>query len=136
MVGFVLVSHGGMAEGMLEAIQMIIGMTDQLEALGLKEEDSPEGLMDLIQESVNRVDTGDGVLLFTDLFGATPFNASARLAMMLGDGVEVICGMNLPMLLELVMQREGETLASLVDMAVENGKNGVLHFDKPPLINT
>jgi mannose/fructose/sorbose-specific phosphotransferase system IIA component len=125
-----------MAEGMLEAIRMITGVTDQLEAVGLKEEDSPEELMDRIQESVNRVNTGDGVILFADLFGATPFNASARLAMMHGEGFEVICGMNLPMMLELVMQREGETFLSLIEIAIENGKNGVLHFDKPPLINT
>jgi len=136
LVGFVLVSHGSMAEGMLEAIRMITGVTDQLEAVGLKEEDSPEELMDRIQESVNRVNTGDGVILFADLFGATPFNASARLAMMHGEGFEVICGMNLPMMLELVMQREGETFLSLIEIAIENGKNGVLHFDKPPLINT
>ena len=136
MVGFVLVSHGGMAEGMVEAIRMITGIEEQLEAVGLYEEDSPEGLMDLVQEAVKRVDTGDGAILFVDLFGATPFNSSARLAMTQGDSLEVVCGMNLPMILELIMQREGESLAAMVDMAVDTGRNGVMHFEKPPLVNS
>jgi mannose PTS system EIIA component len=136
LVGFVIVSHGGMAEGMLEAVHMITGIEEQIEAVGLKEEDSPEGLMDLVQEAVKRVDEGDGALIFVDLFGATPFNASARLAMIQGDGLEVICGVNLPMLLELMMMRDGESLESLVSMAVETGKNGVVHFKKPPVVNS
>jgi PTS system mannose-specific IIA component len=122
-----------MAEGMLEAVRMITGVTEQIEAVGLQEEDSPEGLMDVIEEAVKRVDKGDGVLLFVDLYGATPFNASARLALMQGDNLEVVCGVNLPMLLELTMQREGETLSSLVKLAVESGKTGVVYFTKPEI---
>jgi PTS system mannose-specific IIA component len=124
MVGIVLVSHGEMATGMLDAARMIVGEQERTLAIGLNEMDDVEGLMERIAAAVDEVDTGDGVLLLVDAFGASPFNASARLAMQ-RKNIEVITGMNLPMLLELAVQRDGQSLDGLVQIALDAGKSSI-----------
>ena len=125
MVGFVIVTHGKMAEGMLDAVRMITGIHDGLGAVGLNEEDDVEGLIDRISACLQSLDHDQGILLFVDLFGASPFNASARLALRSDAPAEVVTGVNLPMLVELVMQREDLTLNELAEMALEVGPAGI-----------
>ncbi|MBC7233555.1 MAG: PTS sugar transporter subunit IIA [Chloroflexi bacterium] len=113
-----------MAEGMLDAARMIVGKQDGIVAVNLREEDSVESLMDRIAAAIEEVDHGDGVLILVDVFGASPFNASARLAVQ-RDQIEVISGVSLPMLLELAVQREGQSLTKLVEVAREAGMSGI-----------
>jgi len=124
MVGIIVVSHGSMAEGMLDAARMIVGEMEGIVAVSLKEEDAVENLMDRISDAISGVDTGDGVLLLVDVFGASPFNASSRLAMV-RDKIEVISGVNLPMLLELAIQRSDQDLESLVHIALDVGSSSI-----------
>ncbi len=124
MVGIVLVSHGTMANGMLEAAHMIVGDQDGMMAISLEEMDDVEGLMEKISVAVTHVDSDDGVLVLVDVFGASPFNASARLAMT-RDKMEVITGMNLPMLLELAIQRQDKNLDELIKIALEAGSSSI-----------
>ena len=124
MVGIIVVSHGNMAEGMLDAARMIVGEMEGIVAVSLKEEDAVEDLMDRISDAIGGVDKGDGVLLLVDVFGASPFNASSRLAMV-RDKIEVISGVNLPMLLELAIQRSDEDLDGLVRIALEVGSSSI-----------
>ncbi len=126
MVGIVIVTHGSMAEGMLDAAGMIIGDLTGIEAVALKEMDAVEDLMERISAAIAQVDEGDGALVMVDLFGASPFNASARLAAEEGrEGLEVITGVNLPMVLEVAMQRSGESFEELVKIAEQAGTGGV-----------
>lgn len=76
MVGFVVVTHGSFAEGLLSSAVMIMGKQEQLKAVGLYEDADLEQFSSQICEAVSSVDTGDGVLIFTDMFGASPFNFS------------------------------------------------------------
>lgn len=126
MVGIVIVTHGTMAEGMMNAASMILGDLEGVKAVELKEMDAVEDLMDRISAAVDEVDTGDGALVFVDMFGASPFNASARL---LGAekerNVEVITGVNLPMVLEVAVQRSTEDLEALTQIAEDAGTDGV-----------
>ena len=124
MVGLVLVSHGTMAEGMIDAARMIIGDIEGIVPVSLKEMDSVEDLMGRIEVALAEVNKGDGALILVDVFGASPFNASARLAMNRND-VEVISGMNLPMLLELGVQREGQDLKEVTQIALEAGSTSM-----------
>jgi len=119
-----VVSHGSMAQGMLEAARMIVGEMEGILAVSLQEADAVENLMDRISESINSVDTGDGVLILVDVFGASPFNASARLAMV-RDKIEVISGVNLPMLLEIAIQQSEEDLDALVQTALNAGSSSI-----------
>jgi PTS system mannose-specific IIA component len=86
--------------------------------------DDVESLMERVAHAVEQVETGDGTLLLVDVFGASPFNASARLAMA-GGNLEVLSGVSLPMVLELAVQREGQSLHELVAVAREAGASGI-----------
>ena len=126
MIGLVLVSHGKLAEGLIDAMQMITGEQQAVRAIGLLETEDVEGLMDKILQAVNEVDSGEGVLIMVDLFGASPFNASARLALTYPDrSLEVVTGVNLPMLVELVVQREGMSLIEAVELVLQVAPDSV-----------
>jgi PTS system mannose-specific IIA component len=124
MVGIVLISHGEMAAGMLDAARMIVGEQEQILPISLNEEDDVEGLMGRIANAIKEIDTGEGILVLVDVFGASPFNASARLAMG-GAKIEVITGMNLPMLLELAIQRDSQGFEALVQIALTAGISSI-----------
>ncbi len=125
MIGIVLISHGGLADGLLDAAEMITGEAEQVACISLQPIDDIDVLVDRIQEAVNQVDNEAGVLLMVDLFGASPFNASGRLVLAQQDHLELITGMNLPMLVELLVQREGLSLEEAAKIALEAGKSGV-----------
>ena len=124
MVGIVVVSHGLMAEGMLDAARMIVGEQERLVSVTLREADGIESLTERVAAAVEQVDAGDGVLVLVDVFGASPFNASARVAMQRSK-VEVLTGVSLPMLLELAVQREGQDLSALTQVARDAGTSGI-----------
>jgi PTS system mannose-specific IIA component len=124
MVGIIVVSHGSMAEGMLDAARMIVGEMEGIVTVSLHEEDAVENLMERISSAIGEVDSGDGVLILVDVFGASPFNASSRLTMV-RDKIEVISGVNLPMLLELAIQHADEGLDTLVQTALDVGATSI-----------
>ena len=125
MVGIVIVCHGDMADGLVDAARMIVGEQAGIVTVSLRETDAVGGLMERVSAAVKEVDTGEGALALVDLFGASPYNASARLAVQ-GDGkMEVITGVSLPMLLEVMVQRDGKSFEQLVDTALDAGASGV-----------
>lgn len=125
MIGVVVVTHGKLAEGLLDAMRMIAGEREALSMVSLGETDDVDALVVRVQEAAEAIDDGEGVLVFVDLFGASPFNASARLALTKKTGIEVVTGVNLPMLLEVVMSREGMTLSDAADLACQVGAEGI-----------
>lgn len=124
MIGIVIISHGDMSDGILDAVRIIMGEQERITTVNLREMDSVEGLMDRISEAIDEVNTGNGVLLMVDLFGASPFNAGARLALTHGN-IEVIAGVSLPMLLEVVIQRGNKNFNQLVEIALEAGTSDI-----------
>jgi PTS system mannose-specific IIA component len=124
VVGIIVVTHGEMAAGLIQAAEMIVGKQEQLSPVHLLEMDAVEGLMERVEESIGQNDTGEGTLLLVDLPGASPFNACARLAMQ-QEGLKLISGVNLPMLAELLVQRPSHTLPELVEIAKQAGKFGI-----------
>ncbi|MBN1265186.1 MAG: PTS sugar transporter subunit IIA [Anaerolineales bacterium] len=124
LVGIVVVSHGRLAEGLTDAVQMIVGPQEQLEAIALLETEAVEDLMEKIEASIKKVEKGEGVLIFVDIPGASPFNASARIAME-NKAIRVVSGMNLPMLAEVLVSREGSDLESLQKLALQSGRDGI-----------
>jgi mannose/fructose/sorbose-specific phosphotransferase system IIA component len=124
LVGVLVVAHGEMAAGLLDAARMIVGEQEALLGLSLQEMEDVEGLMAKVEEALSQVDGGEGVLVMVDLPGASPFNASARIAMQ-REMIEVVTGVNLPMLAELLVSREGRSLEELVDIAKEAGTSGI-----------
>lgn len=112
MVGIVIVAHGNLSREFIQTTQMIIG-EDFLGvgAISISPSDSSTIVAEKIRAAIRNVDDGDGVLIFTDMFGGTPSNISLSF---LDDGkVEVISGMNLPMMLQAAVHREGASLEEL-----------------------
>ena len=125
MIGILLLSHGEMANGMRHSLNFLFGQAEGLRALCLYPEHSPEDFDKLLLEAVTEVDQGEGVLVLTDINGGTPANRALVLAASRPD-VEVITGMNLPLLLVAVNIRELYPLPELVDALLEETKMSIL----------
>jgi mannose/fructose/sorbose-specific phosphotransferase system IIA component len=124
MIGILLVTHGKLATGLLDAVEMIVGKQEAVGALELTGQDNIEEFKNRIEDAMRDLDSSDGVLIFVDMMGASPFNLSARVALS-RDNVEVVTGVNLPILLETIMQREGATLRELVEIIEQTGPESV-----------
>ena len=128
MVGFVLTGHGDFSVGLDNSVKMIAGPQEEFDVVTFHEDEAgeyPQKLAGVIAASAER---NDGVIVFTDLMGGTPFN-QAMMNTKVAPGVEVIAGTNLPMLLEALTTRTPQsTTQELVDCAVEAGKQGVVHM--------
>ena len=125
MIGILVLSHGEMAHGMIHSLNFLYGQAEGLRALCLYPEHSPEDFDAMLAEAVAEVDTGDGVLIFTDINGGTPANRALMLAAQRAD-VEVITGMNLPLLLAAVSSRDFCTLPQLVEELLEESKLSIV----------
>jgi PTS system mannose-specific IIA component len=102
MVGLVVATHGGLAEELLRTAEGIVGRLEQCEAVSIGASSSMEDCRARLGEAVKRVDTGEGVLVLTDMFGGTPANLALTF---LDEKLEVVTGVNLPMVLKLASAR-------------------------------
>jgi PTS system mannose-specific IIA component len=120
MIGLVLVTHGHLAEELRSAMEHVVGPQGGVETVCIGAEDNMEDRRRDIQRAIDRVDAGDGVVLLTDMFGGTPSNLA--ISLMNSRDVEVIAGVNLPMLVKLAKIRGQQNLASAVNCAQEAGR--------------
>jgi PTS system mannose-specific IIA component len=120
MIGIVLVTHGRLAAEFLAALEHVVGPQAQTAAICIGPDDDMERRRQDILHSIGKVDTGDGTVLLTDMFGGTPSNLA--ISVMDRGKVEVIAGVNLPMLIKLVSLRQSETLERSVAGAQEAGR--------------
>jgi mannose PTS system EIIA component len=120
MIGMVLVTHGRFAVEFIAALEHVVGPQSQIEAVCIGPEDDMEQRRQDILNSVRAVDTGEGVVLLTDMFGGTPSNLA--ISVMDRAKIEVIAGINLPMLIKLASLRQSEPLAEAVRGAQEAGR--------------
>lgn len=133
MIGIIVLTHGNMARELLQAVRIISGPVESCEAISMPWEiDFREG-MRMVGEAIERLDTGDGVLILTDMYGGSPSNIAMTF---LDKGhVEVITGVNLPMLLRIVtFPRKDAGQAEFIDWLVDKARRGIQrgsHFTKP-----
>ncbi|MFM2042308.1 MAG: hypothetical protein RLY86_884 [Pseudomonadota bacterium] len=120
MIGMVLVTHGRLAEEFIAALQHVVGEQPQVRAVCIGPDDDMEQRREEILARVAECDTGDGVVLLTDMFGGTPSNLA--ISVMDRATVEVIAGINLPMLIKLASVRKTEGLRKAVQAAQEAGR--------------
>lgn len=120
MIGLVLVSHGRLAEEMRLAMEHVVGRQRNVATVCIGPDDDMDGRRSEIQRCIEAVDSGDGVVLLTDMFGGTPSNLA--ISQMDRKGVEVISGMNLPMLVKLAKVRSSLPLADAVACAEAAGR--------------
>ncbi len=120
MIGIVLVTHGRLAVEFQAALEHVVGPQTQIEAVTIGPNDDGELCRKNIIEAVKRVDSGDGVVILTDMFGGTPSNLA--ISVMSRPSVEVLAGINLPMLVKLSKVRGECTLGEAVVAAQESGR--------------
>ncbi len=120
MIGMVLVTHGRLAAEFIDALEHILGPQQNVGAICIGPDDDMEQRREDILRSVAEVDDGDGVVVLTDMFGGTPSNLA--ISIMKEAKVEVIAGVNLPMLIKLSDMREGHSMAEAVEQAQESGR--------------
>ena len=127
MIGLLIVTHGEIGTALLHSASQILGSPPpQVATLSVWRQDDPDDLVLRAQELLHGIDDGDGVLVLTDIFGATPGNVVSRL---LQNGrVEGVSGVSLPMLLRVVTGRNG-SVGAAVQRALSGGAEGVVHMN-------
>ncbi|MGQ0650980.1 MAG: PTS sugar transporter subunit IIA [Betaproteobacteria bacterium] len=127
MIGLLIVTHGEIGRSLLDSASQILGEAQtQTATLSVWRQDDPDDLILRAREILEQIDAGDGVLVLTDIFGATPGNVVSRL---LDNGhVEGVSGVSLPMLLRVLTSRNG-SLSAAVQRAISGGAEGVVYMN-------
>lgn len=126
MIGILIIAHGTLGESLIHCASHVMGKRpERLRQLGVTIHDDPAALLPLAHDLVKELDEGDGVLVLSDIYGATPCNIACRV---LSKGrVQGIAGVNLPMLVRALTYRK-EPMQVLIEKAVSGGTGGVIHF--------
>jgi mannose PTS system EIIA component len=120
MIGLVLVTHGNLAVEFVHAVEHIVGPQPQLRTVCIGPDDKMEIRRRDIEAEINAADSGQGVIVLTDMFGGTPSNLA--ISLLKEDQVEVVAGVNLPMLVKLCRIRKDATLAKAATAAQDAGR--------------
>ena len=130
MKGIVITSHGPMAQGILDTSKLFFGDQNQMVACCLSAEDNPDEFVDVLKKAVNDVDTGDGVIVFCDMLFGSPCNCMARIIGedLQSDKIQVITGVNLAMILQILAVREAGDVS--VEELLKAGNEGITDFNE------
>ena len=120
MIGVVLVTHGNLATEFRSAMEHVVGPQEQLATITIGPDDDMEAHRGDILKVITEVDTGDGVILLTDMFGGTPSNLA--ISIMEKANVEVVAGVNLPMLIKLASVRADSSLIEAAEQTRDSGR--------------
>ena len=121
MIGMILVTHGNLAEEFVHAMQHVVGHQDAVATVCIGPNDDMERRRKEIADAIAKVDSGDGAIILTDLFGGTPSNLA--ISLMQAGHVEVIAGINLPMLIRLAKARNCMSVQEAATAARDAGRN-------------
>ncbi len=126
MIPLLIVAHGNLGDSLIQCAGHVLGQRpEQLESLDLSSSDDPGEMLERARALIARLDRGKGVLILTDVYGATPCNTVCKLIQ--HEHVEAVAGVNLPMLLKALNYRD-ETLSLLIRKAVQGGQGGVMYI--------
>ncbi len=123
MIGGIIVSHGRLAEELLNALTIILGEAPNIEAISIGWYNDVDDSKKKINQSLKKVSQKNGVIIFTDMFGGTPSNLS--FSFLKDNQVEIITGVNLPMLIKFVSLQRSNNLKEVARKVVEQGKKNI-----------
>lgn len=128
MIGILIIAHGGLGESLIHCVSHVLGkQPPQLAHFAVGTNDDPSDLYPQAQQMVNTLNTGSGVLILSDMYGASPCNLVAKL---LAPGIiEGVAGVNLPMLVRVLNYRD-KPIKTCLEKAISGGRDGVVHFTK------
>jgi len=124
MVGILIVSHGRLAEALITSVQFLVGSLQKIRGVSIWPKDKGKEVRDRIQREIKEVDDGDGVVILTDVLGGTPTNLS--ISFLEKEKVEVVTGVNMPMLLTLSSCRKGRSLREIGKLVKKSGRRSIV----------
>jgi len=124
MVGIIVVSHGRLAEALISSVEFLVGNLQKIKGVSIWPKDKEKEVKERIQQKMIEVDDGDGVVILTDILGGTPTNIS--LSFLEKERVEVVTGVNMPMLLTLSSYRKGRSLREIGKLVKKSGRRGII----------
>jgi len=123
MVGILIVSHGKLSEALIASVEFLIGNLQRIRGVSIWPKDKEEEVRDRIRKEIEQVDDGDGVVILTDTLGGT---TNLSLSFWAGEKVEVVTGVNLPMLLTLSSYRKGRSLREIGRLVKKSGRRSII----------
>ncbi len=123
MIGLLIVTHSNLGKEILNAAEFIVGRVEAADSISITETSDSEGIHKMIREKVQALDNGQGVLILTDMFGGTPSNIS--LSFLKDEMIEVLTGVNLPMVLSIARHRSEMKLGKVAKTAEEAGRMSI-----------
>jgi PTS system ascorbate-specific IIA component len=131
MIGVLIIAHDTLPDSLAMAVTHVLGgRPPQFETMSVKASDDPLDLLPGARALVDKLDTGEGVLVFSDIYGATPCNLAGKLQVK--GRVELVAGVNLPMLVRAFTYR-AKGMETMVTKALSGGRDGVLHIELDPV---
>lgn len=127
MIGILVVGHGKFAEGLIDNSKLIVGNQENIDFASLNSGDSVDEFDEIVSEKIIKLFDKDGLIIFTDIYGATPFNSCCRVISNkdVDDNVKIISGVSVPMLITAILERSGNNLEELKKLIIESGKEGI-----------
>lgn len=123
MVGILIVSHGKLAEALISSVQFLVGNLQKIGGVSIWPKDKEKEVKERIRQKIGEVNDGDGVVILTDVLGGTP--TSLSLPFLERERVEVVTGVNIPMLLTLSSYRKGKSLEEISKLAKKSGRRSI-----------
>jgi mannose PTS system EIIA component len=123
MVGILIVSHGGLAESIISVAQYLVGKMQKVKGISIWPKENKQIIQDRIRERIAEVNDGDGVVILMDILAGTPTNLS--LSMLERERVEVVTGVNVPMLLAVSSYRKGRSLEEISRLIKKSGRRSI-----------
>jgi len=123
MIGLMVVAHFDLAREMVAAVELIVGKQEQFEAVGIFPDEDIDKIRSKLTQALKSVDSGEGVIILTDMFGGTPSNIS--LSFLEEGKIELVAGVNLPMLIKLTTYRVDKALDELARFITEYGQKNI-----------
>jgi PTS system mannose-specific IIA component len=124
MVAIIIGTHGSFSEEILKSSEMIFGRQENVSSVTFKPGEGPDDLVAKYKVELEKLDCKDGVLFIVDLFGGSPFNAAIRIVSE-NENMDIVTGVNLPMLLEVYGARSFSSIEELVSIGKQAGKEGI-----------
>ena len=128
MIGILIIAHGSLGESLIHCVSHVLGkQPPQLAHFAVGTNDDPSNLLPQAQHLMNVLNTGSGVLILSDMYGASPCNLVAKL--LVPGSIEGVAGVNLPMLVRVLNYRD-KPIKTCLEKAISGGRDGVVHFTK------
>ncbi|MNI20516.1 PTS system mannose-specific EIIAB component [compost metagenome] len=127
MIGVIVGTHGRFSEELLRSTSMVYGQLENVAGVTFEPGESVNGLVDKFKTALGTIDWSDGVIFLVDLFGGSPYNAASRIAAGY-ENMDIVSGVNLPMVVDVLVSRSTEQLGDLVKLAIRAGQDSMKSF--------